>query len=75
MIKNIVRGLYLGSCSTYSLVKLFHKDLVWYMKYFDTFRKFAKEYGRFGQTNCCRSLEIVAQSPINRPIGSHWISI
>ena len=27
---------------------------------------------RFGQINCCQILWKVAQSPINRPIWSHW---
>ena len=32
---------------------------------FDIFTKIAKECGRFGQINCCQSLQKVGQSPIN----------
>ena len=42
------------------------------MIYFDTFTKIAKECGRFGQINCCQKR---AQSPINRPIWSHWLPV
>ena len=29
--------------------------------------------GRFGQNNCCQRLWKFFQSPINRPIWSHWL--
>ena len=35
-------------------------------------QKLPKNLGRFGQINCCQWLQKVAQSPINRPIWSHW---
>ena len=34
---------------------------------------FDSECGKFGQINCCQRLLKVAQSPINRPIWSHWL--
>ena len=40
---------------------------------FETFTKNAKECGRFGQINCCQRLLKVAQSPIIRPIRSHYL--
>ena len=39
---------------------------------FGTFTKIVYECRRFGQTNCCHRLWKVDQSPINRPIWSHW---
>ena len=47
-------------------------DLTRNMIDFDTFTKIAWECGRFGQINCCQRLWIVAQSPKNCPIWSHW---
>ena len=41
---------------------------------FDTYTKIAQEFERFGQINCCQRLLKDAQSPINRPIWSHWFT-
>ena len=45
------------------------------MKDFDTFQKMPKNVGDLGKLIVAKGFEKVAQSPINRPIWSHWLSL
>ena len=54
-------------------IKVAQNDFTRKFKKIDTFTKITWECGRFGQNNCCQRLWNFAQSPINRPIWSHWL--